>query len=109
MRLVCPQCHYGIEHCPSGHGGSWLHDRYHSGFAQFRAASLDRLRDESGCTVKVASIKPDGSLDFDEYERLLSEVAFAMLLQPMHRTLRAMYMTLPVWLRLPISMVPVYS
>lgn len=34
---------------------------------------LNRLRDESECVVKVASIKPDGSLDFDEYERMLSE------------------------------------
>ena len=34
---------------------------------------LNRLRDESGCVVKAASIKPDGSLDFDEYERMLSE------------------------------------
>ncbi len=34
---------------------------------------LFRLRDEQGCTVKIASINPDGSLDFAEYERLLAE------------------------------------
>ncbi len=33
---------------------------------------LNRLRDELGCVVKVASIKPDASLDFDEYERMLA-------------------------------------
>lgn len=32
-----------------------------------------RFRDELGCTVKVAPIRPDGSLDFEAYEALLSE------------------------------------
>ncbi len=34
---------------------------------------LFRLRDEQGCTVEVAPINPDGSLDFTAYERLLAE------------------------------------
>ena len=34
---------------------------------------LFRLRDELGCTVKIAPINPDGSLDFVAYEHLLAE------------------------------------
>ncbi len=34
---------------------------------------LYRLRDEQGCTIKVAPINPDGSLDFATYERMLAE------------------------------------
>lgn len=34
---------------------------------------LFRLRDERGCTVRIAPINPDGSLDFAAYERLLAE------------------------------------
>lgn len=34
---------------------------------------LFRLRDEQGCSVGVAPINPDGSLDFAAYERLLAE------------------------------------
>ncbi len=34
---------------------------------------LFRLRDELGCTIKIAPINPDGSLDFKAYERMLAE------------------------------------
>lgn len=34
---------------------------------------LFRLRDEQGATVRIAPILPDGSLDFEVYERMLAE------------------------------------
>lgn len=36
---------------------------------------LFRLRDQQGCKVLVAPIRPDGSLDFDAYEQLLRKNA----------------------------------
>ena len=66
---------------------------------------LNRLRDESGCTVKVASISPMVALISTNTSACFQKVAFAMLLQPASN-LTGDVMTLPVWLRLPISMVP---
>ena len=34
---------------------------------------LFRLRDELGCTVKIAPVSPDGSLDFKAYKHMLAE------------------------------------